>query len=420
MGIIITLFLYLFLFIINTLFFKTYKNFLNLIISAILITLMIANIGFYGFQPPSIKTNLFLNTSILCFDFFTLFFVSIKIKEVTNEIPKEKISYFKINIVAVIICVLMIPSAIIGLNYIINNGYGALRNAYLLDLVYSNYTKLLLVYILVPLNKGLFIYGVLDYFENKKVRLFLVVSIINIIQNVLIFAGRSVLMESFLYLLIVVLYYNRNRIFKVLKKNKKIVLLVIITIIFMLIITNNRNLIRGGSFLLNLYSYFCGSMHIIDYHIRNVNFSLLDGSHLLYGKIVLSPFFDTIKLFLNIFGIENSIRTGTEIINNQVQQYIQFNNNISLNNNVTYLYVCLRDFGTLGLIIGPLYLSLLYSIVYKKFVYYKSIKNKALYFYMISVVPYLILEFYFNRTGTIYTIIFILLIGKLFVKEEKK
>ena len=72
----------------------------------------------------------------------------------------------------------------------------------------------------------------------------------------------------------------------------------------------------------NLYSYYVGSIHLFDIHLQNPEISLLDGEHLLYGKGILNPLLDISKIALKTIGINTDIVTGTEIINEQVQQYI--------------------------------------------------------------------------------------------------
>ena len=91
-----------------------------------------------------------------------------------------------------------------------------------------------------------------------------------------------------------------------------------------------------------------------------------------------------------------------------------------MNNNVTFMYVCLRDFGVFGLIIGPMYISLWITFIYKKYVYNPSIKNEVLYVYIVSSLPYFIFEFFINKTSFLITIIFIILLYKLICKNKLK
>lgn len=92
-----------------------------------------------------------------------------------------------------------------------------------------------------------------------------------------------------------------------------------------------------------------------------------------------------------------------------------------MNNNVTFLYVCLRDFGICGLIIGPMYIALFFAIIYKFYIKKKSIRTDALYFYLASNLPYFLFEFFLNRTPVILTFIYIIIMYKiLYYKSENE
>jgi len=91
-----------------------------------------------------------------------------------------------------------------------------------------------------------------------------------------------------------------------------------------------------------------------------------------------------------------------------------------MNNNVTFLYVCLRDFGSLGLIIDVAYIALWFSILYKMYKKKKCIMTDALYFYLISNMPYFIFGFTLDKTAIILTYIYIIFIYKIAYKKERR
>lgn len=90
-----------------------------------------------------------------------------------------------------------------------------------------------------------------------------------------------------------------------------------------------------------------------------------------------------------------------------------------MNNNVTFLYVCLRDFGIFGLVLGPLYISIWYSIIYKLYKKSNKIKYKVMYIYILSLMPYFIFEFTLNRLQNIMVFVFISLLYKFAYKRRK-
>ena len=109
-----------------------------------------------------------------------------------------------------------------------------------------------------------------------------------------------------------------------------------------------------------------------------------------------------------------------DLLNQQVQQYLTVKNGIKMNNNVTFMYVCLRDFDIYGLIIGPAYIALCFAMLYKFYIKKKSVRTDALYFYLISNLPYFIFEFFLNKTPVILTFIFISIIYKIVYSKSNK
>ena len=279
------------------------------------------------------------------------------------------------------------------------------------------FQHIFIIYIVLPLSKAITIYSVMDCVEKKKINKTLVVSFINVILTVLTFAGRGILLD-FIFLIVVIISCSQHKLslLKTIKQYKKAIVILAIILVLISTITNQRKLNSESSLFSNAYSYYVGSIHLFDVHL-NEKASLLDDENLLYGKAILSPIIDIYKMTINFFGFNTNIKSGVETINQQVQQYYRVGNHISLNNNVTFLYVPLRDFGIFGLLIGPLYLSFIYAIAYKKKKNLPTVKNKAIYYYLCSILPYFIFEFYLNKTNTFFTIIFILVIPYIFFKK---
>lgn len=403
--------------------FKVYKNiinYLNIFLIMYYLIILLSNSGIYGFSIPSEKTNVYLLIALISLEFFSLLFMRIKlnVKELNKkEILNEK----KLLFISIVVTILMIPTTIEGIKILSQQGFTAVRGAAFSDDIYSSYTKIFLAYILVPLNKVIYIYSLIDYAKNKKIKLPLILSVVNVFQIVATLGGRSVLLDFIIISVVIVFEKYNRKIFEIFKKNKKIIVISALLLIMMVAVTNDRSLDDKKGVIFNLYSYYVGSIHLFDIHLQNPEISLLDGEHLLYGKGILNPLLDISKIALKTIGINTDIVTGTEIINEQVQQYITVKNGLKMNNNVTFLYVCLRDFDIYGLIIGPAYIALWFAVIYKLYIKKKSIKTDALYFYLVSILPYFIFEFYINKTPFLLTVIFIILIYKfIYMRKERK
>ncbi len=402
--------------------FKVYKNiinYLNIFLIMYYLIMLLSNSGIYGFSIPSEKTNAYLLIALISLEFFSLLFMKIKLNvEETNK--KEILNRKRLLFISIVVTILMIPTTIEGIKILSEQGFTAVRSAAFSDDIYSSYTKIFLVYILMPLNKVIYIYSLLDYVKNKKIKLPLVFSVVNVFQIVATLGGRSVLLDFIMISVVIVFEKYNRKIFEIFKKNKKIIIISALLLIIMVAVTNDRSLDDKKGVIFNLYSYYVGSIHLFDIHLQNPEISLLDGEHLLYGKGILNPLLDIAKISLKTIGINTDIVTGTEIINEQVQQYITVKNGLKMNNNVTFLYVCLRDFDIYGLIIGPAYIALWFSVIYKLYTKKKCIKTDALYFYLVSILPYFVFEFYINKTTFLLTIIFIILIYNFVYKRKEK
>lgn len=403
--------------------FKVYKNiinYLNIFLIMYYLIMLLSNSGIYGFSIPSEKTNAYLLIALISLEFFSFLFMKIKLNvEEVNK--KEILNRKRLLFISIVVTILMIPTTIEGIKILSEQGFTAVRSAAFSDDIYSSYTKIFLVYILMPLNKVIYIYSLLDYVENKKIKLPIVFSVVNVFQIVATLGGRSVLLDFIMISVVIVFEKYNRKIFEIFKKNKKIIIISALLLIMMVAVTNDRSLDDEKGVIFNLYSYYVGSIHLFDIHLQNPEISLLDGEHLLYGKGILNPLLDISKIALKTIGINTDIVTGTEIINEQVQQYITVKNGLKMNNNVTFLYVCLRDFDIYGLIIGPAYIALWFSVIYKLYIKKKCIKTDALYFYLVSILPYFVFEFYINKTTFLSTIIFIILIYNfVYTRKERK
>ena len=415
--IILTVLLVIFL-LINLKIYKNIINYLNIFLIMYYLIVILSSSGRYGFAVPANQTYGYLLLALVALEFFSVLFMKIKLPVKANK-NEETINIKRLTIIAILVSILMIPTTIEGLKILIEQGFTAVRSAAFSDNTYSSYTKIFLSYILSPLNKVIFIYSLLDYVKNNKIKLPFVLSIINVLQTVVTLGGRSVILDLILIAVIIIYEkYNRN-ILKILSKNKKIIIVAIILLTIIVVITNNRSLSKKQGFWFNLYSYYVGSIHLFDVHLQNESVSLLDGEHLLYGKGMLNPIWDISKISLKLIGIDFGIVTGMELLNEQVQKYLTVNDGIKMNNNVTFLYVCLRDFDIYGLIIGPAYIALWFAILYKLYIKLKSAKTDALYYYLVSNLPYFIFEFFLNKTQVIMTFVFIIIMYKIAYSKNK-
>lgn len=384
-------------------------NFLNIFLGLYYIVIILSSLQLFDFNTPSPITYYYLGLALFFIELFSVLFLSIKL-DIKPVINVKHVNISKLVIISLVILVLMIPSTIEGINILKTYGFTGIRSAAFSTEVYSSYTKIFLTYFLFPLNKVVFIYSLIEVVSKKNTHISLIISIINMIQCVLIFGGRSVLLDTILLIVIILYIKNGESFWNIIKNHLKFVLLICLILLFITNITSERNISKSGGFLINLYTYYVGSIHLLDYFIVHPEISLLDGNHLLYGASMFSPFFDIFKILGKAIFNNLDYKTGIEIINERVQLFFNVGGNIKMNNNITFLYICLRDFDVLGLIIGPAYISAWYSFVYKFYIKRSSVLSDALYYYLCSILPYFIFNFQISNTPVFMTIIFIVLV----------
>lgn len=408
----------IFLLILNSTLLKKFVNYLNIYIIIWLIPTFLSYWNFFGFTRPSDKTYWYIIISIIIFNIASLFLIKTKFtfnREKRNN--NKHINMKLLTVISIILLLSVIPETKIGFDIIKNHGFNYLRNTYLNGLLYTNFQKIYLVYIFRPLSMAIYIYSLLNILDKKKGKLVLMFSIVNFIQYMFIFGSRSFLFELMLITGIIICD-KYKKIGKIIKHNKKIVLLLLALILILFYITLQRNVSKsGGGLLVNIYLYFIGGIHLFDYLNNNVAISLLDGKHLLYGYATFNGFLEPFKIIISML-FKVNLKTGIEIINEVTQNYYLVGEGLLMNNNVTYLYVFLRDFGVIGLIICPFLLAIVYSTSYKN--KENNIGTRAIYYFLLSVMPYFLFEFRLAICGSFLTIIYIIILyGLCSTKKER-
>ncbi len=410
-------------FAINRSIFKRNANFLNIFWIIFFTAVSLSEINLYSFKPVNSIVYVYILISLIAIELISL--IIYKLKFTNKKKTEERIQNLELNntlltLIAIIVFALMIPQTINGINIIRSQGLSMLRTLVLTEEMYQGNVRVFLYYILTPISKVIAFFSILDLVRSKKIKLHFIIGIINIVQISLLTAGRSSIFDFLLFLLIVVFDVYHLNIVKILKENKKMISLGALLIIFLFIITSNRKISSDANFFENIYTYFVGSLSLMSIHLENADLSMLNGSHLLLGKGMFSPLFDIAKIFIKFIGFNIDMRTGVQIINDVTQKFYYVSNNIKMNNNVTFLYVCLRDFGILGLLLGPLYISIVYTHFAK--LYEKSNKDcyKIAYYYLISLIPYFLFFFPFSNTPTLILFIMIFIFYKVLYKKTSR
>lgn len=406
-------FLMIITFFINKKIFKKNINYMTIFIALYTITIFFSFFNFFGFPNVSFETYLYIFIALCSLELSTIFVVSIlKFKKGKIQETNYKINNFKMISLSIIFFLILIPTTIEGYKIFQELGFNYLRWAWQGD-YYNQSTRMMVVYVMSPIISALTFFSLSDFINTMKLKMYLIINFISYFLIMFITGGRMMIFNLVIYIFVILYIKYNGSIKKIMIKNKKMICISVILCASIIIVSNQRSLSKDKGISFNAYSYFVGSIHLFDYYNRNPSVTLMDYEHLLYGKAMLSPITDIFKMAISFVGIDNNLTSGIEDINVVAQRYFTLSNGVTMNNNITFIYVCLRDFGLFGLILDPIYVSLVYAIIYKKYILHTEEKYKVMYYYALSILPFWIFEFYFARTTIILTFVYISIIFKI-------
>ncbi|MGN8964294.1 O-antigen polymerase [Bariatricus sp. HCP28S3_D3] len=408
--------LFAFSIFINKILFKSNLNYANVFIIMYVFVMLLSLFSFFGFESVSLTTYLYLTIGLFSFEIFTLIFTSaIRVKKKIFAVYEPR-SFIKLTLSCIILAIL-VPIAVKGFAIFKESGFNYLRWAWQGD-YYDQRIRFLIVYFLSPLNTSLTCYSILELIQKRKVSINLLINFFTYIVLMFITAGRMDFLLIIMYMISALGFEYGGSISRIIKKNKKLIFSILALLLLIVAITGQRSLNSEKGLLYNVYCYFVGSIHLFDYYIKHTATTLLNGGNYLFGKGMLSPITDVFKIFIKGVGFQTNMLSGIEEINQIAQIYFTLNNGVVMNNNVTFAYVCLRDFGILGLVIDPAYMALVYAFIYKRYKVVNSVCSKAMLYYSIAILPFWIFEFYIARTPVMLIFVYMYFIDKFLYKKR--
>lgn len=349
--------IYIFIFLINVqVSRKIYKSMLNppLVYSALW-----CFSGILAFINPNgfiVVTNTIHTYAVVSIISFTIVSCVTYRKNIENRVIEDSLNIsnyeFKesrIIILAIVGILLLFPNVISALRMYSLYGFG-------LDVSRISYSEMTrsgrFFYVFFTCNIPTAIYSsvsiltCLELVKNKK-RL-LLISLIYIIMLSVAFGGRSYFLNFVVYYLVIFFYTN-----KILGYKSKFNMLFIGLFIAALIFVTISRGARGQSVIDWIVTYFSGSFSFLQYIVGNPSsYGLSSG--LMFGYMSFGIFIEPLILLLKVF-----FHISTDVPSYEFNIYAQNFINISLNsyhaynNNTTWLYTFIRDWGELGIVIGP-------------------------------------------------------------------
>ena len=405
--------------------FQSYVNYASFFSGIWIFIISISRLGLYDTYVPSHLTYIIMYITLFVFILTTYYLRSYKRKKiiyferktVLNRLNLSCINYSPLVFLAIIVLSILVTYLPEALSILAKGGFSSVRHNVLYSetSTYSSASLVFLKWAVNPLILAEFMVSfsalALRRVNRKKTLpiLVLILSLVNLTIYTLVFAGRWLLMEAILFSVFLLLYKYGFQLWKLIYNNKLITALGVIAIGAMLSISNDRS-IGDNNLFTSLYVYFVGAVDMLDVLITDYDYSqlgdILFGTYTLDG--LLSPFYVVSN---RLFGTH--IPLAINRINSVTSTMVSISPELHMNNNCTYVYGVLRDFGVVGLLIGPMILAVVCHVICKYFENKRNDFGLILYLYMMIVLFFMVIEWMFGRVNVIYTGIFLYLIMRL-------
>lgn len=411
--------LYIEIFIISIICIKQYYGsfFVPMTIIAVTWSLFpaIACLGVLGIGKLSFETH-----ACILLSYGVFFLVSIgnakRIKYNHEESPIEDQSYVRYGLIFfgnIIIAIWLCTKLGQSLSIIVNYGFVYLRNIYEDNFSTSTIVNVIYNWFAKPFVVGscaIFCMDVLQRRNRRQVKIGIII-LINVLLDTIIFAARATIVKLVIYFFFALFFCKRKQ------YSKKQVFLIISVVIFLMVVivfmTGERmsESYSSFSFLDSIAMYYVAPFALLDYYIRNPDFSLLGFKNLTFGTGTFGFIYNIImSAFYVLFGVDYN---GSDyLIQLVTQKTVRVGTRVSINSACTANYIFLRDFGPLGIVIGFALMAYAVETLKKRYDKCVSVRNGALYITMLYSVFRLSMSYDFLTPAVFFSILFILLCTK--------
>ena len=420
----IFLIIYIAFFVINSYIYKKKINFLNVIITLWVLSAILSMFGWYDMYVPSNITYMCILCFIVSLEGFSILFYNYMQKNrksertnVENVHKKEELNYKVLNIILIILIAIMFIFAFQGVKTLLTDGsFSNVRDNYLNCKIFSNKLQMFVSLVLMPLGDAIGIYAIIQCVQKRKISSTLLLYLVLLGEIILYTGGRGKIIYCILILVIALMDKYKNDVFKIIKENKGIAVFICIMLLTVSIITLQRNL-QGKGLIYNIYCYFAGNINLLGVYLNDPERFLLTKDNLLYGQVLISGFSYPLLFVLELLGAD--VKAGLYIAYEVTQNFVNISPSTTINNSVTVIYFALRDFGFLGIFIYSAIIAFAFNYIYKRKENNDNLLNKAIYYEFFKVAIFLIFDFGFANTGTIFLFIYLIMIYKFCVKKDE-
>lgn len=395
--------------------FNRYLNYIAIFNCIWLVMIILSSFNILDTKVENFIIYFYIYLMLITFNLFSNFFLKIKRKKKDKKITYKSMNHF--FTILIIFCFLILASKIPKiLSLYKSGGFSLIRKSYLNSSDSNSFVGgIFVTWFINAVVISIFTLALVEMFNkkhNKNTILVFIISTICVLIYMLLTGGRFILFEILL-LLVLEIIIHKNKDFKSKTKIKKYILPIFIILYIIYKISLERTL-SGLNIAGNVYVYFFASINMLD-----KLFGDLRMHSLMHGKILFSGFLSPIYIIINkLFG--KSIELPLAILNRTTSQFIWITPSVHMNNNCTFLYAALRDFGVIGIVIYSCFLAYILAKVYLNFKNNNNVFNEAIYIYIVMVSMLLLFEWQFARPNVVFTIILLLLYEKIYRVKIKK
>lgn len=414
--------------------FRSYVNYASLFVGVWVLIISISRLGLYDTYVASHLTYTLMYITLFVFVLTTYCLRSYERRRNQNyptngktsikALDLSRLSYAPLIVLALFTSILLMTYLPDALSILASGGFNSVRHNVLYSET-STYSSASLVFLKWAVNPLILVEYMISVaaLVLKRVKrgkaapvLLLLLSCANLFMYTLIFAGRWLLMEAMLFLVLLLLHQHGLRLWELVIHNKAITLVGFLAVVAILGISSVRT-IGGTDVLTSVYVYFVGAVDMLDVLVSDPGYAqfgnVLFGAYTLDG--LLSPLY---VVFNRLVGTD--IPFAINKINAVSSIMVSISPELHMNNNCTYVYGVLRDFGAAGLLIGPAILAVVCCKAYSYYERSGSDYGLILYLYMVVVLLFMVIEWMFGRVNVVYTAIYLYLIMRFCSVREPR
>jgi len=240
----------------------------------------------------------------------------------------------------------------------------------------------------------------------------LMVNFANALMYVIITGGRFIFVMFLMAIGIELWLHNKGHIGVLIKKYKSLVILLVISLFVVQSVTAERSLNNMG-IIGNLYVYFYATINLFDHFISPGGDAHLH--ELMYGQNLIGGFTTPFIVISNKY-FQTDYEIPLAVIQSSTCEFTYVSPKFWMNNNCTFLYGALRDFGVIGIVIYAFIWAFLLNWAYKMSQGKKYILGESMYVYCLVVSVLLLFEWMPCRPNIVFTAIFIYVFHRISTK----